>query len=206
MVAKEEKIPQNVLTNPGYKFWRTDTRAIVGAVLLAVCFTVNMQLTERIDTALAGGVIYWFGTTFCNIWFICAVLNFGMTGGLLAANFNPIIAVLTATSPMAPRFFLDNTLYVIPAAFMVSYFFKTLGYIDFKRFFLIILVAVFADSLAFVASWVILFKFPPLVILGLWALMMTTAIPGALLAWPFCKTVAKSGVADLGSGPVLASQ
>ena len=192
--AVSASIPKNVITNPDFRFWRTDTRAIVGAVLLAVCFTVNMQLTERIDTALSGGVIYWFGTTFCNIWFASAVIYFGMTGGLLAANFNPIIAVLTATSPMAPRFFLDNSLWVVPTAFMAAHYFKSRGYIDFKSFFLIILVGVFADSLAFVASWVILFKFSPLVILGLWALMMTTVIPGSIMAWGFCRVVSKSGV------------
>ena len=35
---------------PDYPLWRTDTKAIVGSVLLAVCFSINMQITERLDT------------------------------------------------------------------------------------------------------------------------------------------------------------
>lgn len=188
-------IPRNVITNSSFKLWRGDTRAIVGGVLLAVCFSATMQITERIDTALSGGVTYWFGVTFVNVWFAAASIYFGMTGGLLTANFNPIIAILTATSPLAPRFFIDNTLWVIPFTLMAQYYFRTKGYIDFKTFLFMEVVATAVDSLAFIGTWVLLFKFPPAVTLGLWAMLMTTAIPGTLIGYAFCRTIGKSGVA-----------
>ena len=80
-----------------------------------------MQITERIDTALDGGVLDILGGTFRNVWYWPAVIYFGLTGGLIAANFNPIIAILTATGPLAPAwFFVKNTAHVIPAAFLAQ--------------------------------------------------------------------------------------
>ncbi|MFN8569348.1 MAG: hypothetical protein U0Z44_17920 [Kouleothrix sp.] len=96
--------------------WPTDTKSIVGSVLLAVCFSINMQITERLDT-LTGALIApftgalianWLGFMFINLWFPVAVIYFGMTGALIVANFNPILAVLTATHALAWSFFFLN--------------------------------------------------------------------------------------------------
>ena len=61
-----------------------------------------MQITERIDTAMTGGILNILGFIFQNVWFWPASMYFGLTGGLIAANFNPFIAILTATGPLAP--------------------------------------------------------------------------------------------------------
>jgi hypothetical protein len=101
-----------------FKMWPTDTRSIVGAVLLAVCFSATMQITERIDTAVTGGILNILGFIFQNVWFWPASMYFGLTGGLIAANFNPFIAILTATGPLAPAWFAVNSAHVIPQAFL----------------------------------------------------------------------------------------
>ena len=79
---------------PFPSLWRTDTRSIVGSVLLAVAFSANMQITERLDTATVGGIIPWTAIPFGIMWFTTACFFFGMTGGLIVASFNPIIAIL----------------------------------------------------------------------------------------------------------------
>src|SRR5919202_531196 len=78
---------------PFPSLWRTDTRSIVGSVLLAVAFSANMQVTERLDTATVGGIIPWTAIPFGIMWFTTACFFFGMTGGLIVASFNQIIAI-----------------------------------------------------------------------------------------------------------------
>lgn len=195
-MSAQVAIPENVLTNPRFKMWPTNTRAIVGSVLIAVAFTVNMQITERIDTALFGGILYWFGLSFFFTWSTSACIWYGLVGGLIMANFNPLIAVLTATSPMAPRFFIDNTLFVIPFSMLVSYIFRTKGYMNFKTFFLMCTACLAIDLLAPLATWILLFKFSPLVTLGWYLAGMTTVIPGAWIAWQFNRAIQRSGVTE----------
>jgi hypothetical protein len=153
-----------------------------------------MQITERIDMALSGGVLFWFGLAFVCVWFPAAVIYFGLTGGLLAANFNPIIALLTATSPLAPRFFFDNTLFVVPFAIMTYYYLRTKGYIDFKAFMIMITVSMAIDILPTVGTWLLLFEFTPLVTLGLALLTMTCVIPGGFIGYRFCRAIGRAGI------------
>src|SRR5258708_14725992 len=86
-------------------FLRGDTRTLVGALLFAVAFSANMQITERIDQIWTGGLAVPLGHTFAQLWWPTAVIFFGLTGALVVANFNPIIAVLSATHPLAGSFF-----------------------------------------------------------------------------------------------------
>ncbi|MCR4427378.1 MAG: hypothetical protein NUW23_14540 [Firmicutes bacterium] len=186
------------ISNPNYRLWRTDTKAIVGGVLLAVCFSITMQLTERLDTALSGGVLYWFGDLFVFLWFPASVINFGLLGGLLTANFNPIVSLLTGASPMAPRFFLDNTMYVIPMSLFCQYYFRRGdGRMNFKQFFLMCVVAEFCNTFSYMITWVYFFKFTVPVMAGLWFLLMLTSIPGSFMGFAFARAVQRSGVADV---------
>src|SRR5918999_3266809 len=73
---------------------RGDTQTLVGALLLAVAFSVNMQITERIDQIWTAGLGVPLGHTFAQLWWPTAVIFFGLTGALIVANFNPLIAVL----------------------------------------------------------------------------------------------------------------
>lgn len=98
--------------------FRGDVQTIVGSVLLAVGFSATMQITERIDAAITGGIGAPFGVGGAFLWWSLSAIFFGMTGALIAANFNPIIAVLTATHPIAWSFFFINMAIIIPAVFL----------------------------------------------------------------------------------------
>lgn len=98
--------------------FRGDAQTIVGSVLLAVGFSATMQITERIDAAVTGGIGAPFGVGGAFLWWSLSAIFFGMTGALIAANFNPIIAVLTATHPIAWSFFFINMAILIPAVFL----------------------------------------------------------------------------------------
>ncbi|HUI87187.1 MAG TPA: hypothetical protein VLX61_00555 [Anaerolineales bacterium] len=182
-----------------YKMWPSGTRAIVASVLFAVCFTATMQITERIDTALDGGVLDILGGTFRNVWYWPAVIYFGLTGGLIAANFNPIIAVLTATGPLAPAWFFVNTAHVVPAAFLAQNAFEkrratkegiSLGY------FLVNMVipAHFFSLLPLVPVWLFVFKLPILFAVGLFLLGWFTSIPGGYIGFHLCRSIGRSGL------------
>src|SRR3989442_7894143 len=79
---------------PFPSLWRTDTRSIVGSVLLAVAFSANMQITERLDTATVGGIIPWTALPLGIMWLTTAFFLFGMTGAPINASLYPVISVL----------------------------------------------------------------------------------------------------------------
>src|SRR5215813_11643696 len=64
-------------------FFRGDTRTLVGSLLLAVAFSANMQITERIDQIWTGGLGVPLGHTFAEVWWPTAAIYFGGTGGLI---------------------------------------------------------------------------------------------------------------------------
>ena len=93
-----------------FELWPKTSKAIVSSVLIAVAFTVAAQVAERVDTALTGGSVLIFGNINLFIWISIGCLLFGMTGALIVANINPIVANLTATGPLAPIWFIENTI------------------------------------------------------------------------------------------------
>lgn len=179
---------------PFPSLWRTDTRSIVGSVLLAVAFSANMQVTERLDTATVGGIIPWTALPFGIMWFTTACFFFGMTGGLIVASFNPIIAVLTATGPLAPVHFTINWAFNIPMALMAAYVLRKGKPITFKTYVLMVLVSMLALATSLIPIWLFLFKFGALQTTGLWLWAVLEAIPASILGFVFVRTVAKSGV------------
>ncbi len=182
-----------------FKMWPSSTRAIVAAVLFAVCFSATMQITERIDTALDGGVLDILGGTFRNVWYWPAILYFGLTGGLIAANFNPIIAVLTATGPLAPAWFFVNTAHVVPAAFLAQNAFEkrraTKAGISLRDFLLsMVIPAHFFSLLPLIPVWLFVFKLPILFAVGLFFLGWFTSIPGGTIGFYLCRSIGRSGL------------
>ncbi len=182
-----------------YKMWPGGTRAIVASVLFAVCFSATMQITERIDTAITGGLLDVLGGLFRNVWYWPAVLYFGLTGGLIAANFNPIIAVLTATGPLAPAWFAVNTAHVIPAAYLTQHEFEkrraTKEGIDLKTFLTkMVLIAHPFSLLPLIPVWLFVFKLPILFAVGLFLLGWATSIPGGIIGFYLCRSIGRSGL------------
>lgn len=197
MASTRSKQNQNpwVISNLGEpRLFPTDTRTIVGSVLLAVAFSANMQITERLDTATVGGIIPWIGLLFAGMWFTTACIYFGLTGGLIVATFNPIIAVLTATGPLAPVHFTINWSYNIPFALMAYQYLKSHREMAFSQYFRMCLIALVFIASGLIPIWLFLFKFGPLQIAGLWLWCVALSIPHALLGWYFLRAVNKSGI------------
>lgn len=190
MALWDEKI-----TNlPQPELWPTDTRAIVGSILLAVAFSANMQITERIDTATVGGIIPWTGMLVGGIWFTTACIWYGLTGGLIVASFNPIIAILTATGPLAPVHFTINWSYNIPFALMAYYVLRRQRELGWWTYFTMVMIAETLLATSIVPVWLFLFQFSAAQTAGLWVWGVLMGIPQAILGFYFVRYVARSGV------------
>ena len=180
-----------------FKLWPSDTRSLVGSVLLAVCFAATMQITERMDIILAGGILPILGLTFQNVWFWPAAMYFGLTGGLLAANFSPFISILTGTGPLAPAWFAVNTAHAIPMAYLSQYTFEkrraTKDGIPLKYFMLwMVPIAQFFTLIPLLALWLFVLKLPVSVSILLYVAGWALCIPGGLIAFYLCRSIGKS--------------
>lgn len=175
---------------------RTETKWLVGALLLAVAFSVNMQITERIDQIWTGGLAVPLGHTFAQLWWPTAVIFFGLLGALVVANFNPLIAVMSATHPLAWSFFFLNMAEMIPLAFLFRAHFKRHSDISFPRFWLYIAIG---DGLANLVqavglSRVVLqLEFDQIVGYFFWQWGMAITI-GAAMGYSFYRAVRRAGV------------
>lgn len=189
------------LNIPWYDFqmWPTSTRAIVGAVLMGVCFSATMQITERVDTVITGGILNVFGFIFQNVWFWPAAMYFGLTGGLIAANFSPFIAVLTATGPLAPAWFAVNTAHVIPMAYLSQHAFEqgqsTKEGISMKYFMTgMVPVAQLFTILPLLGIWIFIFNFPLWIVVVLYIAAWALCFPGGILGFYLCRSIGQSGI------------
>jgi hypothetical protein len=178
---------------PAPELFPTDTRSIVGSVLLAVAFSANMQITERLDTATVGGIIPWLGVLFAGMWFTTACIYFGLTGGLIVATFNPIIAVLTATGPLAPVHFTINWSYNIPFALMAYQYLRHNRVLPFRWYFVMCLIGLIFIATSLIPVWLFLFKFDAVKTAGLWIWAVALVVPHSLLGWYFLRAVTRSG-------------
>lgn len=178
------------------KLWHGDTKAIVGSVLLAVVFSINMQITERLDAATTGGTFPWLGSMFINLWFPVACIYFGLTGALIVANFNPIIAVLTATHPLAPSFFFANMAYTIPFTFIFRFVARSGREITYPVFALICIICQFGPTTVLLALWVFLLQLPTWQIVVFYIIGIAVAIPGSAMGYYFWKYVERSGLME----------
>jgi len=151
-------------------FFRGDTRTLVGSLLLAVAFSANMQITERLDQIWTGGLGVPLGHTFAEVWWPTAAIYFGGTGALIVANFNPIIALLSATHPLAWSFFFLNMAVLFTEAFLFRAWFRRHGEI-------IVLKLSFNLNL----------------LLFFWQWLMATVIGGPM-GFAFYRAVRRSGV------------
>lgn len=195
-VAHTRETPWVLRNLPEPELFPTDTRSIVGSVLLAVAFSANMQITERLDTATVGGIIPWLGVLFAGMWFTTAGIYFGLTGALIVATFNPIIAVLTATGPLAPVHFTINWSYNIPFALMAYQHLKNNRELAFSRYFVMALISLIFIATSLIPVWMFLFKFDVVKTVGLWIWAVGMVVPHALLGWTFLRAVARSGILD----------
>lgn len=179
---------------PKPQLWPTHTQAIVGSILLAVGFSANMQITERIDTATVGGIIPWAGMLFIGIWFDTACIWYGLTGALIVSSFNPIIAILTATGPLAPVHFTINWSYCIPFALMMNRVLRDKQELGWWPYLGMVTIAESLVATGLIPVWLYLFKFSAKMTTGLWIWAVLMAIPHAIIGFYFIRYVARSGI------------
>lgn len=87
----------------------TSTMGIVAGVLLALVMVAGEQVAERVDTIVFAGIFPVFGIMVHLICNLTATITYGWVSGMIVANVNPIVAVATATGPLAPLWFVTNT-------------------------------------------------------------------------------------------------
>jgi hypothetical protein len=192
MKPVKEFIAKEDLPEP--RLWRRDTRAIVGSVLLAVAFAANMQIAERIDTATVGGIIPWSGTMFARIWFTSAGVFYGLTGALIVASFNPVIAILTSTGPLAPFHIMTNWTFSIPFTLLAHQLIRRNRGLRMVPFVALVIGCALVSGLTLLALWIYLFKFSLAQSLTLYGWYVFMSLPGAILAFHFIRGVWRSGV------------
>lgn len=178
---------------------RLDTRTVVGALLLAVAFSATMQITERVDQIWTGGIAVPLGHTFAQAWWPVTVIFFGLTGALLTANFNPILAVLSATHPLAWSFFFLNMAETVPLYFMFRWYLKTRGPLTFVPFLVICAIGDFsanfvqAIALSYAVLKLPLMGVPSIVFLFIWQWGLAVIV-GVPIGWYVYKSFSRAGV------------
>ena len=99
---------------------RTDTRAIVSALMLSLCMIALLRIAEPLDTIVTGGLFPVSGRVVSFTMIGLGTWMFGPIGGLIVAEINPFIALATGSSPIAPFFFLTNAAQVLAAVIVAS--------------------------------------------------------------------------------------
>lgn len=101
--------------------WRLDIQAIVAAVLLGAAATALLQIAERIDTAISGGLFVLLGILVLSSTGLITGYLYGLPAAIIAVSINPFISTMTATNPMSWFFFVNNWLYIIPSVLAMYY-------------------------------------------------------------------------------------
>lgn len=176
---------------------RADTRALVGALMMGAVFTLTEQFMERIDTVLTGGALPWFGVAIGPIFMVVSPWLFGFWGGQITGNFNPIFAVLTATNPIAPMFFLFNTTTNGMLAFLVNAY-KQRGHktVTFGPYFGLTMLSFQCIMALLVVLWSVLLKLPGNLIGTYFVLMELACIVATFLSWFAFRAIVKAGFVD----------
>lgn len=175
---------------------RLDTRTVVGSLLLAVAFSANMQITERLDQLWTGGLGVPLGYTFAQLWWPTTVIFFGLTGALITSNFNPIIAVLSATHPLAWSFFFLNMSETIPLTFLFRWHLRNRGEITLVPFLIYIAIgAGIANIVQAIGLYMVVLNLPfsRFIVFTLWQWLMAIFVGGPM-GYYLYKAVARAGV------------
>ncbi len=94
---------------------RTDTKGIVSSLMVSLVMIGILQFGERLDTLLTGGLFPVSGRVISITMIGLGTMMYGVVGGLIVSEINPLIATATGTSPIAPFFFLTNASQVLSA-------------------------------------------------------------------------------------------
>lgn len=94
---------------------RTDTKGLVGSLMLSLAMIALLQFGERLDTLFFGGLFPVAGRVMAFTLIGLGTVMYGVVGGLIVADINPFIAIATGTSPQAPYWIFTNALHMFAA-------------------------------------------------------------------------------------------
>lgn len=116
-VARQKPKYTVPLSKMSLKAWpgRTDTKGIVSALMVSLVMIGILQFGERLDTLLTGGLFPVSGRVISITMIGFGTMMYGVVGGLIVSEINPLIATATGTSPIAPFFFITNASQVLSA-------------------------------------------------------------------------------------------
>ncbi len=87
--------------------WRTDTKSLVGGVILGVAFMLIQQISGRIDLVLSPSLFIISGITWATFTGVISLI-FRQPAGVIMGETQGIIAVATGLSPVALFFLPAN--------------------------------------------------------------------------------------------------
>lgn len=103
------------------QLFRTDTKALVGSVIIGIIFVIMEQVTGRIDGILDPTLLLLNGT--CWSFFTgLIILMYKQPAGIIAGLVEAILAMATAYSPLAFFFLFANTIGSICYSLVVRLF------------------------------------------------------------------------------------
>jgi len=91
------------------KLFRTDTKALVGSVIVGILFVIMEQVTGRIDGIMDPTLLLLNGTTW-SFFTGLIVLMYKQPAGVIGGLVEVIVAMATAYSPLAFFFLFANTI------------------------------------------------------------------------------------------------
>jgi len=175
------------------RYVRLDTKAIVSGVMLGIVMVLVQQVTSRIDVALSGGSFSIVGgITWATVSGLSALL-FRQPAGLITGEIQALIGLLTASSPLAPTFFLSNGLGSLAYTWVATRR-RMDTWLDHL---LAQLVQNLVGNLMVALALLFILHLPlSVVLLSIAVTGGIGAIVSTLLTKPIAESVARSGVAD----------
>lgn len=88
-------------------FWRTDSKALVGAVIMGIAFVLVQQLTERVDAILDPSLQLLNCITWASFTGLITLI-YRQPAGLITGEIEALFAIFTGTIPLAPMYIFAN--------------------------------------------------------------------------------------------------
>jgi len=172
--------------------WRVDTKALVGGVLLGIVLVLVNQVATRLDAIINPSAGFVSGSTTAIILGLCVRL-FRQPAGIIAGEIQALIAIATASNPLAPAFLITNAV----EALAYSGVLRVWPQNSWRSHFLTQVAGNFAGDLVFMLAVIILLHVP--FVIALTAIILTfvvNLIISTLVTKPLTDVVERSGVAD----------
>jgi hypothetical protein len=196
------EIYKQPLPNWQYRFFPTDTRSLISSVFLGLGMTVMLQIAERIDFAYSGGTLFFVATMFVPTFENPASMFFGLPGALLVAWINPVVANLTATSPLSFLFFATNALHTVPLTLLVWAFKPKHRGFNFVEFLIINQIAGLLDVLPTIWGVLAVLNVPSGVAIGGYFIHQVGFFIGSFISYPIMHRLLRSGLVPSAELPV----